>query len=132
MRRSTPWLLLLATLTVAPLARATGGSGLLAVPASVGGAPAFGDDLPDADGDGDGWTGPDGDCDDASPAVNPEAEEACEGGADEDCNGVADFDDPACLPPLAAGCAHAPRADGGGAALLALLAFGAGPWRRRG
>ena len=54
-----------------------------------------GDDLPDeVDGDSDGWLPSEGDCDDSDPAVNPGAEELCNG-IDDDCDGSsdADFDD---------------------------------------
>jgi len=61
------------------------------------------------DQDGDGWGDPSdavelceqpesrvpdgGDCDDADPAVNPEAEERCDGVVDDDCDGEVDEDD---------------------------------------
>ena len=44
----------------------------------------------DDDGDGDGWTEEDGDCDDTRPQVHPDAEETCGDGLDNDCNGVID------------------------------------------
>ena len=44
------------------------------------------------DGDGDGFTVADGDCDDANPAVHPGAEEACNG-VDDDCDGAVDAED---------------------------------------
>lgn len=44
-----------------------------------------------ADGDGDGFLAGE-DCDDADPAVNPEAEEIWYDGVDQDCDGASDFD----------------------------------------
>jgi len=51
----------------------------------------------DADGDGylDEACGGE-DCDDADPAVHPDAEEVCTGGVDDDCDGLTDGDDPDC------------------------------------
>ena len=49
----------------------------------------------DTDGYGDTACGGE-DCDDADPAVNPEAEEDCGNGIDEDCDGLIDGDDPDC------------------------------------
>ena len=58
----------------------------------IGGGPIADDDddatLPD-DGDGDGWTPAEGDCDDADPGVHPGAHEDCDG-QDNDCDGDAD------------------------------------------
>ena len=53
------------------------------------------------DGDADGWTVCDGDCDDLDASVNPEAPESrkvdnCEDGVDNDCDGLVDEQDPAC------------------------------------
>jgi hypothetical protein len=42
------------------------------------------------DDDGDGYSEADGDCDDADPATNPDALEACGNAADEDCSGLID------------------------------------------
>jgi hypothetical protein len=72
-------------------------------PGLVGGSSAF----PDLDGDGfgddegelgacsagSGYVSEGGDCDDADPAVNPGAIEACNG-LDDDCDGLVDDDDP--------------------------------------
>ncbi|MCK6502679.1 putative metal-binding motif-containing protein [Myxococcota bacterium] len=46
----------------------------------------------DLDGDDDGWTVADGDCDDADPAVHPGAADEPYDGLDSDCDGVSDFD----------------------------------------
>ena len=46
---------------------------------------------PDVDNDGDGYTENEGDCDDASATVNPDAIDGCDG-TDEDCDGVLDED----------------------------------------
>jgi len=46
---------------------------------------------PDLDADGDGYTPATGDCDEADPAVNPAAGEACNG-VDDDCDGGVDED----------------------------------------
>jgi len=57
------------------------------------------------DGDGDGYgfpgnvlcpNGPEEDCNDVVPAINPGAVEVCDDLVDNDCNGLADDDDPAC------------------------------------
>ncbi|MGH9870493.1 MAG: MopE-related protein [Candidatus Polarisedimenticolia bacterium] len=53
----------------------------------------FPDQLTGPDGDADGFTQCTGDCDDADPAVNPGAAEACNG-LDDDCDGVQDNGDP--------------------------------------
>jgi len=47
------------------------------------------DALDTDDGDGDGWTVADGDCDDTDAAVNPDAAEAANA-RDDDCDGIAD------------------------------------------
>ena len=43
----------------------------------------------EADGDGDGFRGCDGDCDDDNPLFHPGVTEACDG-LDNDCDGVVD------------------------------------------
>lgn len=53
-----------------------------------GGAPCG--SAPTADGDGDGFTGDEGDCDDCAFDVNPGATEVAGNGVDDDCNGVID------------------------------------------
>jgi hypothetical protein len=56
----------------------------------------------EVDGDGDGFTGEQGDCDDADPDINPNADEVCDDAIDNNCDGNIDE-----------GCDQA--ADGGGA-----------------
>ena len=53
---------------------------------SAGGLDTY---TPPADGDGDGWTTTDGDCDDANADVYPTRDEDCNG-VDDNCNGVVD------------------------------------------
>jgi len=48
------------------------------------------------DGDGDGWTTADGDCDDTNSYINPGMPEDCYDGWDNNCDGYADGDDPSC------------------------------------
>jgi len=49
------------------------------------------------DSDGDGFCAEGGaDCDDSSPAINPNATEVCGDGLDNDCDGLVDNDDPIC------------------------------------
>ncbi len=48
------------------------------------------------DGDGDGWSVCDGDCDDDDETVHPTATEVCDDGIDNDCNELVDRRDPAC------------------------------------
>lgn len=45
------------------------------------------------DGDGDGWSDEEGDCNDRDPAISPAALEICNG-IDDDCNGLVDDDPP--------------------------------------
>ncbi len=58
----------------------------------------------DLDGDGYGdpasesCPGPELDCDDRDPAVNPGASEICDNGLDDDCDGLLDAADPDCAP----------------------------------
>ena len=44
--------------------------------------------IDDVDDDGDGFSEADGDCDDANPAVHPDAEEIIDNDIDDDCNGT--------------------------------------------
>lgn len=48
------------------------------------------------DGDSDGWSVDCNDCNDADPAINPDAAEICTGGVDEDCDGATDCADSDC------------------------------------
>ena len=52
-----------------------------------------------ADGDGDGFTGDAGDCDDANSAINPAAPENCTDSIDNNCDGTADAADYQCFTP---------------------------------
>ncbi len=57
------------------------------------GTPGAENDLcPTFDHDEDGWTGEDGDCDDADPEVSPDATETWYDGVDQDCSGGSDYD----------------------------------------
>jgi len=47
------------------------------------------DDASGPDGDGDGWTSDEGDCDDSDPATHPHAAESCDS-TDNDCDGTID------------------------------------------
>ena len=51
---------------------------------------------PALDGDGDGYTEDQGDCDDTNQWVNPGAAENCANGIDDDCDGATDNQDPDC------------------------------------
>ena len=55
--------------------------------------PSVGGDIPCLDGDSDGWTVGDGDCDDDDPTSNPGATEIPYDGADNDCAGDGDWTD---------------------------------------
>jgi hypothetical protein len=48
------------------------------------------DNAPDIDGDADGWTGEDGDCNDCTAMINPGAYDYNGNAIDEDCNGTPD------------------------------------------
>ena len=48
------------------------------------------DNAPELDGDGDGWTGAQGDCNDCTNLMNPGALDYAGNNIDEDCNGVDD------------------------------------------
>ncbi|MBW2453498.1 MAG: hypothetical protein JRI68_03260 [Deltaproteobacteria bacterium] len=48
------------------------------------------DNAPEVDGDGDGWTGADGDCNDCTEMINPGAYDYDGNAIDEDCNGTDD------------------------------------------
>ncbi len=54
------------------------------------------DDDATMDADGDGYTGEDGDCNDADETVHPDAVEDCHDGLDTDCDGSSDPNDPDC------------------------------------
>src|SRR5690349_15394569 len=61
-----------------------------------------GDDNPpggDRDGDRDGYTPSQGDCNDADPSVNPGISETCTDGVDNNCDGATDSADYACKTP---------------------------------
>jgi len=49
------------------------------------------------DGDSDGWSVDCNDCNDADPAINPDAAEVCTGGVDDDCDGDVDCVDSDCF-----------------------------------
>jgi hypothetical protein len=49
-----------------------------------------------ADGDGDGYTRDEGDCNDGDPDINPGVREICDDEIDNDCDLALDFDDPEC------------------------------------
>ena len=51
----------------------------------------------DHDGDGDGYTENQGDCDDSDPLASPEGVEVCDDGIDNDCDGNPDCDDDECF-----------------------------------
>lgn len=51
------------------------------------------------DNDHDGFTDVGGDCNDADPAINPGATEACDDGIDNNCNSYIDHGDPVCMTP---------------------------------
>ena len=53
------------------------------------------------DGDSDGWLIDCNDCNDADPAINPDAAEVCTGGVDEDCDGDVDCADSDCAADVA-------------------------------
>jgi hypothetical protein len=56
---------------------------------------------PNDDGDGDGWTDAEGDCNDCTPQMNPGALDYPGNDIDDDCNGTADDDPTACDDALA-------------------------------
>jgi MYXO-CTERM domain-containing protein len=53
-------------------------------------------DCPAQDGDGDGYTTDQGDCDDTNQWINPGAAENCVNGVDDDCDGAIDTNDTDC------------------------------------
>src|SRR5947199_2137161 len=60
------------------------------------GGPTCNQTDPSKDGDGDGFTGAQGDCNDCDPSMNPGAVEIGANGKDDDCNGMIDDNNPAC------------------------------------
>lgn len=52
--------------------------------------------LANLDGDGDGFTHGEGDCNDSDPFISPGSQELCEDDIDNDCDQLLDLDDPDC------------------------------------
>jgi len=87
--------------TGAGTATGTGGDGITITPGTGGSTGNVCNHPPDQDGDGDGFTGNDGDCNDCDPNVNPGAIEVVDADptatpADEDCDGQVDNVAPTC------------------------------------